>query len=128
MFGRNVEPKFSPVGIDKVAIKRHWERLAWHPERISDLLNAAQKLGDKGQHCVIHTDRAGHGDTLKIAEGLDQLGFRVSIYASTRETGMEALEDLVSLSRYRRMILTSGSSFGHLAALMSEDLEMAFSV
>lgn len=128
MFGRNVTPRFSPKGIDKVAIKRHWERLAWHDERIDDLLKAAAKLGDRGEACVIYTDRAGHEDTLKIAEGLNTRGFSVTIYESTRPTGYEALEDLVALSRHRRMILTSGSSFGHLGAMLSENLEMAFSV
>lgn len=128
MFGRNVTPRFSPKGIDKVAIKRHWERLAWHDERIRDLLDAAARLGDKGQDTVIYSDRPQHDDTQAIAAGLDALGFKVTVYASTRPTGFEALEDLVALSRHRRMILTSGSSFGHLGALMSADLEMAFSV
>jgi len=130
MFDRNYVPLFDSQALQGKfqTPRRHYAKQAWSDERVQGLLRAVKMLCREPQSVYVFTDRYEHPIVERIRSELSKDGYDLKEFRSQKPHGLEALEELVALSMFRRMILTSFSSFGHLAALIGENVETVVSV
>jgi len=126
MFDRNYTPRFDIKASRKEHFGRFYAKQAWSQERVKLLLDIAIKSSDAGEDIAIYSDDVNHPVAMEIFSELSRQG-RAPAFADSQPAGLThsqtALYDLLSLSCHPRMILTATSSFGHMAALLNDDLE-----
>lgn len=130
MFGRNYCTRYMPLkkGADHA---RRYVKEAWSEPRLnlaaSTLARVAADAGS-GRAVAVYTDRHDDPAALRFLELARASGLDPHAVTSDNEGALGAMEESMRLSGHRRMVLTSTSSFGHLAALLAEDLEWVVSV
>ncbi len=127
MFGRNYETSYCPPG-RHMPPGRHVVKEAWSVPRIAAAVATIKTLTQPGDPVAIYTDRRDHPDAQSILAQL-RTADRHPAFATLEHGGAKAaMEECLLLSGHRRLVLTTLSTFGHLAALLSDNLETAIAV
>ncbi|MBL4626823.1 MAG: hypothetical protein JKY00_02065 [Roseicyclus sp.] len=126
MFARNYDTRYVAPPRN-VAPARHYAKEAWSAPRLATAVSALSALSRSGAPVAIYTDRRDHPDMLRFLELAQDAGFKPQFADLDHDGALGAMQESQMLSGHRRMVLTSTSSFGHLAALLAEDLEVVLS-
>ncbi len=127
MFGRNYATQYSPPG-KHAAPSRHIVKEAWSAPRIASAVAMITTLTNPGDPVALYTDRRDHPDVLSIVAQLRAANREPGFATTTQQGALAAMEECLLLSGHKRMVLTMLSTFGHLGALLSEDLETVVAV
>lgn len=127
MFDRNRVTRYLPPGRN-VHPGRHYAKEAWTTARMADAVAAVSTIAPSGAPIAVYTDRRDHCAVGRFFELTQAAGFQPHFVELEHLGALGAMEENMLLSGHRRLILTGTSTFGHLAALLSEDLEMVLSV
>ncbi len=130
MFGRNYKPVFSVDHIGSEYIGRYYSKQAWSEERLATLVDTVLLVSERGDTVSIYTDDQSHPVVTEFASRASREGRNVFMVNAPSDLSHseKALYELVSLSTHRKLVMTATSTYSHLAALLSEDLELAISV
>ncbi len=129
MFGRNYTPRFEAAKIGQDNAGRFYAKQAWSDDRVATLHQVLQSVSEAGDAVTIYTDDPGHDVITQTIGELSRTGREPRI-AETPEGlshSAAAFHDLLALARHPRLVATATSTFGHLAALLNEDLDIAAS-
>jgi len=128
MFGRNYGTRYVAAPRRKVVPARHYAKEAWSAPRLATAVSALSALSRPGAPVAVYTDRRDHPDTVRFLELAQDAGFKPQFADLDHDGALGAMQESQMLSGHRRMVLTSTSTFGHLSALLAEDLEAVLSV
>lgn len=129
-FDRNYTPRFEAAKIGQDNPGRFYAKQAWSADRVACLHQALQSVTDPGCGVTIYTDVPGHEVIVATLAELKRTGRHAAIANRPDDVSHSAaaFHDLLALACHPRLVATATSTFGHLAALLNHDLEIAVSV